>query len=89
MFADDAKFQRRIINENSCKELQEDINKIKALSEKLNMEFNEDKCHVVRFGKSSKRPVWQYKLGDELIPSADKEKDLGVVKTPSSKGKTT
>ena len=79
MFADDAKIQRRIINENSCKELQEDINKIKAWSEKWKMKFNVDKCHVVRFGKSSMRPIWQYKLGDETIPSADKEKDLGVV----------
>ena len=79
MFADDAKIQRKIRNENSCKELQEDIKKIKAWSEKWNMEFNVDKCHVVRFGTSSKRPVWQYKLGDETISSADKEKDLGVV----------
>ena len=31
------------------------------------MEFNVDKCHVVRFGISSKRPVWQYKLGNENI----------------------
>ena len=29
MFADDAKIQRRIININSCKQLQEDLNKIK------------------------------------------------------------
>ena len=79
MFADDAKIQRRIINENSCKELQEDINKIKAWCEKWKMEFNVDKCHVVRFGESSMRPVWQYKLGDETVPSAEKEKDLGVV----------
>ena len=79
MIADDANIQMKIINENSCKELQEDINKIKAWSKKWKMEFNVDKCHVVRFGKSKKRPVWQYKLGNETIPSADKEKDLGVV----------
>ena len=79
MFADDAKIQRKIQNENSCKELQEDINKIKAWSEKWKIEFNVDKCHVVRFGVSKKRPIWQYKLGDEKIPSSEKEKDLGVV----------
>ena len=72
MFADDAKIQRRRINENSCNELQEDINKINAWSKKWKMEFNVDKCHVVRFGISKKRLVWQYKLGDETIPSADK-----------------
>ena len=29
--------------------------------------------------RAKKRPIWQYKLGDEVIPTADKEKDLGVV----------
>ena len=43
------------------------------------MEFNVHKCHVVRFGESSMRPVWQYKLGEETVPSAEKERDLGVV----------
>ena len=79
MFADDAKIQRRIKNIRSCKELQEDINKIKAWSVKWKMDFNVEKCHVVRFGESEKRPMWEYKLGDEKIPSADREKDLGVV----------
>ena len=79
MFADDAKIQRKIIDENSCKELQEDIDKIKAWGEKWKMDFNVDKCHIVRFGESDKRPIWQYKLGEEKIPSSDKEKDLGVV----------
>ena len=68
MFAGDAKIQRRIKNT----ELQEDINKIKTWSEKWKMDFNVEKCHL-RFGVSKTRPMWQYKLGDELIPTADKE----------------
>ena len=79
MFADDAKIQRRVKNISSCEELQEDINKIQMWSEKWKMDFNVEKCHVVRFGTSKKRPMWQYKLGDEVIPTANKEKDLGVV----------
>ena len=79
MFADDAKIQRRIKDNSSCEELQEDINKIKTWSIDWKMDFNVEKCHVVRFGESKYRPIWQYKLGDEEIPSADKEKDLGVV----------
>ena len=71
MFADDAKIQRRIKNTSSCEELQEDINKIKTWSEKWKMDFNVEKCHVVRFGASKKRPIWQYKLGDKVIPTAD------------------
>ena len=81
MFADDAKIQRRIKDNSSCEELQEDINKIKTWSIEWKMDFNVEKCHVVRFGESKKRPIWQYKLGDEEIPSADKEKDLGVTIT--------
>ena len=73
MFADDAKIQRKIINVNSCKELQEDISKIKAWSKKWKMDCNIDKNYVVRLDKISKRPVWQYKLGDEKLPSADRE----------------
>ena len=79
MFADDAKIQRRVKNAGSCKALQEDINKIKIWSEKWKMDFNVDKCHVVRFGESKYRPIWEYKLGDETIPVTDKEKDLGIV----------
>ena len=79
MFADDAKIQRRITNINSCKQLQEDLNKIKEWSDKWEMDFNVEKCHVIRFGVSKYRPVMQYKLGDKVIPTTDKEKDLGVV----------
>ena len=43
------------------------------------MDFNVEKFHVVRFGTSTKRPMWECKLGDEKIPSADREKDLGIV----------
>ena len=56
------------------KELYEDINKIKAWNEKWKMDFNVKKCHVVRFSTSKKRPVWEYKLGDEQIPSADRKR---------------
>ena len=27
------------------------------------MEFNAEKYHVIKFGKSAKRPDWDYKLG--------------------------
>ncbi len=52
MFADDAKMQRKIITENSCWELQNDLAKLYKWSQKWQMEFNGDKCHVIKFGKS-------------------------------------
>ena len=43
------------------------------------MEFNADKCHVMKFGKSGKRPEWNYTLGETTLENSEKEKDLGVI----------
>ncbi len=43
------------------------------------MEFNAEKCHVVKFGKSVKRPDWDDQLGNNSLEESDKEKDLGVI----------
>ena len=79
MFADDAKIQRTIKNEDSCKELQKDLTKLYDWSHKWQMEFNAEKCHVMKFGKSAMRPDWDYQLGSNNLMESHKEKDLGVV----------
>ena len=56
LFADDAKLMRIIKDENDCKELQNDIDRIQAWSRRWKLEFNAKKCHVVKFGKSKKDP---------------------------------
>ena len=33
----------------------------------------------MEIGKSSKRPSWTYKIGNSIITTVDKEKDLGIV----------
>ncbi len=43
------------------------------------MEFSAEKCHVIKFGKSVKRPDWDYQLGSNNLQESDKEKDLGVI----------
>ncbi len=55
MFADDAKIQRKIITENSCFELQYDLAKLYEWSQKWQMEFNAEKCNIIKFVKSGKR----------------------------------
>ena len=35
--------------------------------------------HVIKFGKSAKRPDWDYKLGSKSLQQSDKVKDLGVI----------
>ena len=78
LFADDAKVLKPIKNEESCRELQEDLNRLHEWSMKWKMEFNAKKCHVIEFGKSIHRPRGTYRLGGQLLEKSESEKDLGV-----------
>jgi len=42
------------------------------------MKFNVDKCHIIEFRESGRRPHWEYKLGANCLQNSRKEKDLGV-----------
>ncbi len=55
LFADDAKIMKIIKDENDCKELQKDTDKIHAWNQRWKLEFNPRKCHVLEIGKSKKR----------------------------------
>ena len=79
MFADDAKIHRTVKKEGCCKKLQDDLDKLHDWSEKWQVEFNADKCHVINFGKSDKRPSYEYKLGSKILKESEKERDLGVI----------
>ncbi len=79
MFDDDAKIQRKVTTENSCLEFQKDLTKLYEWSQKWQMEFNADKCHVMKFGKSEIGPDWEYKLGNDRLLEFEKDKNLGVV----------
>ncbi len=79
LFADDAKIMRQIRNRNDCEELQNDLNKLHNWNQTWKMQFNTNKCHVLEMGKSKNRPSWDYKLGNESISKARKEKDLGII----------
>ncbi len=46
LLADDANIMK-IIKENDCRELQKDIDKIHAWSQRWKLEFNFRKCHMV------------------------------------------
>ena len=79
MFADDAKIQRTVKNKDCCLKLQEDLDKLHKWSEKWQMEFNTEKSHIMNFGRSDRRPIWEYKLGNKILKESMKERDLGVV----------
>ena len=78
LFADDAKLLRKISNQEDCKELQKDLDRIHDWSKTWEMEFNTRKCHLLEMGKSEARPMYTYKMGDAIISRESEEKDLGV-----------
>ncbi len=73
MFAEGAKIQRKIITENSCLELQNDLTKLYERME-WQMEFYAEKCHVMKFSKSGMRTDWEYKLGNDSLQESEKKK---------------
>ena len=80
MFVDDAKMCKWVKGEEDCNILQNDLDKIWKWSKEWEMEFNVNKSHVMEMGKSGRRPVGMYKMGEEVIlKKVVKEKDLGVV----------
>ena len=77
MFVDDTKMCKWVKGEEDCNILQNDLDKIWKWSKEWEMEFNENKSHVMEMGKSERRPVGMYKMGEEVIlKKVVKEKDL-------------
>ncbi len=54
MFTDHAKIMRRVINEEGCAALGQDLVKLNESSNKWEMPFNTKKCSVLEFGKSNR-----------------------------------
>ncbi len=73
-FADDAKIMRRVINEEDCAALGQDLVRINEWSNKWKMPFNTKKCSVLEFGKSNRRVTCNYTLNNELNMKKTKKK---------------
>ena len=86
LFADDAKIYRQIKSREDARILQEDLIKLQEWSRKWLLQFNEDKCKVMHFGK--KNPKNQYQLNDKTLEETVLEKDLGVYVTPNMKSES-
>ncbi len=77
LFADDTKMMSQILNENSCKDLQEDLIKLLEWSEEWSIKFNEEKCKVKHIGRSN--PQFEYKMNGHILQETEIERDLGVI----------
>ena len=76
-FADDTKVGRKIQTALDCEKLQNDLNMLLEWSNNWKMQFNEDKCKVIHFGK--KNPCFNYFMNGIKLESIDSEKDVGVM----------
>ena len=76
-FADDTKIANRVDSESQRQLLQRDLDTLIEWSNKWQMKFNIDKCHVLHIGNQN--PQATYKMNNTPMTSVDKEKDLGVI----------
>ena len=75
-FADDTKVFRKIKSDADRQHLQDDLNKLIEWSEKSEMLFNFGKCKCLHTGHGNEDA--QYTMGDTVLNTTLKEKDLGL-----------
>ncbi|XP_071954278.1 uncharacterized protein [Antedon mediterranea] len=79
MFADDTKMFN-VVHENRNDTVQNDLKALSDWSKRWQLKFNINKCKVIHYGNSN--PQMQFTMptekGDEDLPNANTEKDLGV-----------
>ena len=79
MFADDTKIFRQINSQADALELQSDLRKLEQWSEKWDLRFNADKCHVLTLGKFENiKYAHRYTVCNNELEHVPDEKDLGV-----------
>ena len=76
-FADDTKIANKVDSENERQLLQSDLNTLIEWSNKWQMKFNIDKCHVLHIGNQN--PKATFSINNIPMTSVDKEKDLGII----------
>jgi len=76
-FADDTKLGGVADTPESCAAIQRDPHKLESWEEGNLMNFNKGKCRVLHLGRNN--PMYQYRLGVDLMESISVERDLGVL----------
>ena len=78
-FPDDEKRCRIVNTEEQKVRMQEDINHMVSWSQRMGVELNEDKAHLLHIGQSNTKKPYTLGEGGPVIKAVDKEKDLGVL----------
>ena len=82
VYIDDTKAIKKIHNEDDVEKLQEDISKLHEWGKRNNMEFNNGKFVVLRYGKNVEiKENTSYFSGDteEIIEEKESTRDLGII----------
>ena len=75
-FADDTKLFRKVNTDGDKQHLQNDVDRLVKWSEKWQMLFNFGKCKCLHTGHRNLNV--NYRMGDTVLGTTVKEKDLGV-----------
>ena len=89
VYVDKSKAKKRVNNEAEVECLQEDLDKIYTWQKENNMEFNEKKFLVLRYGKNKNlKETTEYFTGNMklIIEEVETCKDLGILMTNDGKG---
>ena len=82
-FADDTKLFRKVNTDGDQQHLQNDLDRLVKWSEKWQMLFNFGKCKCLHTGHGNLNV--HYKVGDTVLGTTVKEKDLGVTTSADMK----
>lgn len=78
LFADDALIYRVIDSINDAISLQEDLNQLMNWEHEWSMEFNPDKCKVLRITNKRNTIIQPYSMHNQVLEVVDSAKYLGV-----------
>ena len=78
LFADDALIYRKINLVNDTKQLQSDIEKLLEWESNWSMEFNPDKCKVLRITNKRNITISNYIMRNQILEVVESAKYLGV-----------
>ncbi len=82
-FEDDTKIGNSVISDRDKQSLQEDLRKMSTWSDRWEMPFNVNKCHILQMVTGDKK--YEYEMGGVKLESVHCVKDLGVTITSNFK----
>ncbi len=82
-FADDTNIGNSVISHRDRQSLQEDLRKISAWSDRWEMPFSVNKCHILQVGTRNRK--YEYEMGGVKLESIHCVKDFGVTITSNLK----